>query len=155
MLKVGTKVKDFALKDANGKTHQLSDYLGKVVVVYIYPKNNTPGCNAQACGFNDALSEYKVHDIILLGISRDDENSHAKFKLRFSLSFPTLSDPTMATIKYFGAGGEKKFFGKIFRSVKRKTYIINKDGLLVHIMDQVNAKDNAQDVLEVIKRLEL
>lgn len=150
MLKIGEKVKDFSLEDADGTKHQLSDYLGKKVVVYIYPKNNTPGCNSQACSFNDNLDLYKERDIVVLGISKDSRESHQKFRDKFSLNFPTLSDPTLEVIKYFNAYGLKKTFGKEYMGVKRMTFIINEKGILTHIMEKVNAKNNALDIIKII-----
>lgn len=151
MLKIGDKVKDFTLKDASNNEHTLSNYLGKKVVVYIYPKNNTPGCNAQACSFNDEFDYFKANDIVVLGISKDSIESHLKFKNKFNLLFPTLSDEKMEVIKYFGAYGEKSMFGKKYLGVKRMTFIINEEGILTHIIEKAETKKSAQEIIELIK----
>lgn len=150
MLEVGTKVKDFELLDGNKNKHKLSDYLGKVVVIYIYPKNNTPGCNKQACTFRDNYSLYKEKDIILLGVSRDKVENHAKFVNEFRLPFPTLSDESLEVIKYFGAYGEKSLFGKKYIGVKRSTFIIDEKGILINVIPKASPSDNATEVLKLI-----
>ena len=153
MIEIGKKVKDFTLLDGNGVSHSLSDYLGKKVVIYIYPKNNTPGCNSQACSFNDNLDLYKEKDIVVLGISKDNVESHLKFKNKFDLNFPTLSDESLEVIKYFNAYGKKKMFGKEYKGVMRMTFIIDEEGTLVHIIPKVSAKNNALDVIKIIDEL--
>lgn len=153
MLEVGTKVTDFELPDAEGNLVSLSDFFGKKVVLYFYPKNNTPGCNAQACGFRDNYSLYKDKDIVVLGISNDDEASHLKFKEKFDLPFKTLSDQDLDVIKYFGAYGEKSMFGKKYLGVIRSTFVIDEQGFLVLALPKVNAKNNALDVIKLIESL--
>lgn len=153
MLEVGTKVKDFMLKDSLGNETRLSDYLGKKIVLYFYPKNNTPGCNSQACGFRDNFNEYENEDIVVLGISKDDVGSHLNFKNKFDLPFKTLSDESLEVIKYFEAYGEKSMFGKKYMGILRITYIIDENGIIIHTMPKVSAKDNAKDVLKVLKKL--
>lgn len=151
MIEVGTKVKDFKLLDGHGNAHQLSNYLGKVVVVYIYPKNNTPGCNNQACSFRDNYSLYSEKDIIILGISKDSTESHEKFNEKFKLPFTTLSDETLEVIKYFDAYGEKKMFGKKYMGVMRNTYIIDEEGILIKIIEKASPNNNAKEVLDFIE----
>lgn len=153
MLEVGTKVKDFMLKDNLGNETRLSDYLGKKIVLYFYPKNNTPGCNSQACGFRDNFNEYENEDVVVLGISKDDIGSHLNFKNKFDLPFKTLSDESLEVIKYFEAYGEKSMFGKKYMGILRITYIIDENGIIIHTMPKVSAKDNAKDVLKVLKKL--
>lgn len=153
MLKINDLVKDFSLPDANGKVHTLSSYLGKVVVIYFYPKNNTPGCNAQACSFNDEFDYFKENDIVVLGISKDSVESHSKFKNKFNLLFPTLSDESLEVIKYFGAYGEKRMFGKKYLGVKRMTYIINKEGVLTHIIPKASTKNSGKDIIKLLKEI--
>lgn len=153
MLELNTKVKDFELEDANGNMVKLSSFLGKKVVVYFYPKNNTPGCNAQACGFRDNYELYKEKGIEVIGISKDPVSSHLDFRNKFELPFITLSDPNMDVIKYFGAYGEKKMFGKPYLGVIRSTFVIDEKGYLVLSMPKVNAKDNAVDVIKLIDKL--
>lgn len=153
MLEVGTKVKDFMLKDSLGNETRLSDYLGKKIVLYFYPKNNTPGCNSQACSFRDNFNEYENEDVVVLGISKDDLESHVNFNNKFDLPFKTLSDESLEVIKYFEAYGEKSMFGKKYMGVLRITYIIDENGIIIHTMPKVSAKDNAKDVLKVLKKL--
>lgn len=153
MLEVGTKVKDFMLKDSLGNETRLSDYLGKKIVLYFYPKNNTPGCNSQACGFRDNFNEYENEDVVVIGISKDDIGSHLNFKNKFDLPFKTLSDESLEVIKYFEAYGEKSMFGKKYMGILRITYIIDENGIIIHTMPKVSAKDNAKDVLKVLKKL--
>ncbi|MCR1809415.1 thioredoxin-dependent thiol peroxidase [Haploplasma modicum] len=153
MLEVGTKVKDFMLKDSLGNETRLSDYLGKKIVLYFYPKNNTPGCNSQACGFRDNFNEYENEDVVVLGISKDDIGSHLNFKNKFNLPFKTLSDESLEVIKYFEAYGEKSMFGKKYMGILRITYIIDENGIIIYTMPKVSAKDNAKDVLKVLKKL--
>jgi thioredoxin-dependent peroxiredoxin len=153
MLEVGTKVKDFMLKDSLGNETRLSDYLGKKIVLYFYPKNNTPGCNSQACGFRDNFNEYENEDVVVLGISKDDIGSHLNFKNKFDLPFKTLSDESLEVIKYFEAYGEKSMFGKKYMGILRITYIIDENGIIIHTMPKVSAKDNAKDVLKVLKKI--
>ncbi|VEU80318.1 thioredoxin-dependent thiol peroxidase [Haploplasma axanthum] len=151
MLKKGDKVKDFTLLDANGVKHSLSDYLGKKVVVYFYPKNDTPGCTSQACGFRDEFDLYREKGIVILGISKDDVKSHEDFKNKYHLPFTTLSDESLDVIKYFGAYGEKKMFGKPYMGVLRSTFVIDEEGKLLVSMPKVDAKNNAKDVLKAIE----
>ncbi|HHW79523.1 MAG TPA: peroxiredoxin [Acholeplasmataceae bacterium] len=151
MLQVGSKVKDFSLKDSKGMTHKLSNYLGKVVVIYIYPKNNTPGCNNQACSFRDNYHLYRENNIILLGISKDSQASHEKFNNKFKLTFPTLSDESLDVIKYFNAYAEKSMFGKKYMGVLRNTYIIDEEGVLIKVIKKASPDKNALEVIEFIK----
>jgi len=151
MLEVGTKVKDFELLDGNGNKHQLSNYLGKVVVVYFYPKNNTPGCNKQACAFRDNYHLYEELDVVLLGVSGGDIESHAKFSEKFELPFPTLSDEDFKVSKYFGEYGEKSMFGKKYNGIIRSTFIIDEKGVLSNVIPKASPNDNALEVIELIK----
>lgn len=150
MLEVGTKVKDFELSDGFGNTHKLSSYLGKVVVIYFYPKNNTPGCNLQACTFRDNYYMYKEKDIVLLGISKDSVESQKKFSSKFSLPFPTLSDETLNVSKYFGAYGKKSMFGKKYMGIIRSTFIIDEKGILISVIPKASPNKNALEVIKII-----
>lgn len=154
MIKIGEKVKDFELKDGQGKTHKLSDYLGSKVVLYFYPKNNTPGCNAQACSFRDYKSIYDEHNIVVLGISKDSQSNHEQFQEKFGLTFPTLSDESLEVINYFGVYVEKSMFGKKYMGVNRSTFVIDESGVLILTMPKVDAKNNAKDVLDLIDKYE-
>ena len=151
MLEVGMKPKDFQLKDAYGKTHKLSDYLGKKVVLYFYPKDNTPGCTTQACSFRDIYQELTNEKVVLLGISTDDAMSHKNFIESYNLPFVLLSDPDHEVSSYFGSYGEKNLYGKITVGMKRSTFILNEEGVIEKVFKKASAKTNASAVLTFIK----
>lgn len=151
MLEVGMKPKDFELKDAFGKTHKLSDYLGKKVVLYFYPKDNTPGCTTQACSFRDIYQELTNEKVVLIGISTDDVMSHKKFIESYNLPFVLLSDSDHEVSSYFGAYGEKSLYGKITIGMKRSTFILNEEGIIEKVFKKASAKTNASAVLTFIK----
>ena len=151
MLEVGMKPKDFQLKDAYGKTHKLSDYLGKKVVLYFYPKDNTPGCTTQACSFRDIYQELTNEKVVLLGISTDDAISHKNFIESYNLPFVLLSDPDHEVSSYFGSYGEKNLYGKITIGMKRSTFILNEEGVIEKVFKKASAKTNASAVLTFIK----
>jgi thioredoxin-dependent peroxiredoxin len=144
-------LKDFSLFDQNGKLHSLNMYLGKWVVLYFYPKDDTPGCTKEACSFRDASSEYQKKNIIVLGISKDSVDSHKKFASKYHLNFPILSDESMDVIKSYQAWGQKKFLGKTFDGVLRITYLINPEGKLVKIYSKVNPFLHAGEILQDIQ----
>ena len=148
------KVVDFELSDAYGKIHKLSDYLGKWVVLYFYPKDDTPGCTTEACSFRDNLSELKEMGVVVLGVSKDSVKSHQKFSEKYSLNFPILSDESLEVIKAFDAYGEKKFMGKTFMGVMRKTILIDKKGKVAKVYEKVSPKEHAKEIIEDIKELE-
>lgn len=152
MIKVGDRIENLKLVEKDNK-YNLYDFINKYLVVYIYPKNNTPGCNNQACNFRDNYDELKKYGINVIGISKDSFKSHENFKNKFNLPFKTFSDESLEVIKYFNSYGEKKMFGKTYMGVFRKTFIINKDGYLIHIMD-AKAKTNANDVLNWVVEYE-
>ena len=141
MLKVGDKVKDFTLLDFNGKSHTLSNHLGKKVVVYFYPKDKTPGCTKQACDFRDNFHEIKSKNVVLIGISPDGAKSHERFINKFNLPFILLSDETKEVATYFGAYGEKVSFGKKTLGIIRSTYLIDENdlaNLLLKVIDELH-----------------
>lgn len=148
------KVVDFELKDAFEKTYKLSDYLGKWVVLYFYPKDDTPGCSVEACSFRDNLSELKDMGVVVLGVSKDSLKSHKKFSEKYSLNFPLLSDESLEVIKAYEAWGEKKFMGKTFTGVLRKTILINKKGEVAKVYEKVTPKDHAKEIIRDIRELE-
>lgn len=150
MLEAGIKVKDFSLKDAYGKTHHLSDYLGKKVVLYFYPKDDSPGCTTQACSFRDLYVKYHDLGVVLLGISDDDEASHEKFINKYQLPFVLLSDPDHEVSTYFGSWGEKNLYGKISIGMIRSTFIINEQGVIEKVYKKASAKSNPTDVLKYL-----
>jgi len=151
MLEVGTKVKDFTLKDAFGKAHALSDYKGKTVVIYFYPKDDTPGCTTQACAFRDAYDDFKKNDIVVLGISKDSPESHKLFIEKYDLPFILLSDEALDVINYFGVYVEKSMYGKKYMGVSRSTFVLNESGIISHVFEKASPSENADDILKVLK----
>lgn len=145
------KTIDFSLPDQNGKIHKLSDYKNKWVVLYFYPKDDTPGCTREACGFRDAIKTYQDKGIIILGVSKDSVTSHKKFADKYKLNFPLLSDEDKKVIKAYEAWGEKKFMGKVFQGTLRKTYLIDKTGKINKIYDKVNPLIHAGEILNDLK----
>ena len=149
MLEVGMKAPDFSLPDENGVNHKLSDYLGKRVILYFYPKDNTPGCTAQACGFSDLYPQISEKDAIVLGVSKDSIKSHKNFKEKFNLAFTLLSDSELEVIKLYDVWKEKKLYGKVSMGVLRTTYLIDENGIIINANDKVKAKDNPNQLLDL------
>ena len=150
MLETGTKAPDFELQDQNGKTHRLSDYLGKKVILYFYPKDNTPGCTKQACGFSERNPQFLEKGAVVLGVSKDTVTSHKKFEQNYNLNFTILSDPEMNVIKTYGVWQEKKNYGKVTMGVVRTTYLIDEQGVIVKAIGSVKAADNPQQMLQLL-----
>ena len=150
MLETGTKAPDFTLPDQNGDMHSLSDYLGKKVILYFYPKDNTSGCTKQACGFADRYPQFKEKGAVILGVSKDSVASHKKFEEKYGLPFTLLSDTELDVIKAYDVWKEKKNYGKVSMGVVRTTYLIDEKGYIVKAMDKVKAADNPKDMLEAI-----
>lgn len=146
-LEIGSKAPDFHLTDQYGKTHSLSDYKGSFVALYFYPKDNTPGCTQEACSIRDSYQELKDNNIVVLGINNDSLNSHKSFSDKFSLQFPLLSDTDKSITKAYGANR------LLFSLPKRKTFIIDPNGNIFKIIDKVNTKTHAQDILNLIKTM--
>lgn len=147
------KAYTFSLLDQNNKTHNLEDYKGHWVVVYFYPRDDTPGCTKEACGFRDKTQPYKDQNISILGISKDSVVSHKKFAEKYHLTFPLLSDVSAETIKAYGAWGQKKFLGKTFEGILRKTYLIDPEGQIRKTYDKVDVLSHADTILKDIKTL--
>lgn len=147
MLEQGIKAPDFTLKDKDGKEVSLSDFLGKKVVLYFYPRDNTPGCTKQACGFRDNYDKYKDNDIVVIGISKDSEKSHSNFINKHDLPFILLSDPELKAIQSYDVWKEKNMYGKKSMGVVRTTYIIDEQGNIEKVYGKVKAATNAEDVL--------
>lgn len=141
------KAKDFKLQDQDGKEHRLSDYKGKFVVLYFYPKDDTPGCTKEACGFRDTISEIQKLGAVILGVSKDSVASHKKFAEKYRLNFPILSDESKAIIKAYDAWGLKKFMGREFEGTLRKTYLINPKGEITKTYLAVNPTQHASEVV--------
>lgn len=150
MLSVGTQAPDFCLLDAQGNEVCLSDFRGKKVVVYFYPKDHTPGCTRQACAFQATMNTYQKHDVVLIGISKDSVKSHAKFSEKHGLSFRLLSDPQLSAIQAYDVWKEKKLYGKVSMGVVRCTYIIQEDGIIEKVFEKVKPDTNAQEILEYL-----
>lgn len=150
MLEVGMKAPDFVLKNQDGISCKLSDYLGKRVILYFYPKDNTPGCTAQACGFTELYPSINDKNAIVLGISKDSIKSHKNFKEKYNLSFDLLSDTELDVIKAYDVWKEKKLYGKVSMGIVRTTYLIDENGIIINANDKVKAKDNPSQVLELL-----
>ena len=146
-MNVGDIAPGFTLPDKDGKMVSLSDFAGKNVVLYFYPKDNTPGCTRQACAFAAGFAEFRKRDIVVIGISKDSSASHRNFAEKHQLPFILLSDPELQVIKSYGVWQEKKLYGKISMGVVRTTFIIGKDGVITEIMPKVKPDTNAADVL--------
>ena len=148
MLQIGTQAPAFTLPDQSGTPVSLSDFRGQKVVLYFYPKDNTPGCTRQACGFATAYEGFKEKNIAVIGISKDSVASHAKFAEKYGLPFTLLSDPERVAIEAYGVWQEKKMAGKVGMGVVRTTFIIDEEGVLTAIMPRVKPDTNAAEVLE-------
>ena len=147
MLEVGTQAPDFTLPDQNGNRHSLSDYRGKKVILYFYPKDNTPGCTKQACGFADRYPQFIEKGAVVLGISKDSVASHKKFEEKYGLPFTILSDPELVAIQAYDVWQEKKNYGKTYMGVVRTTYLIDEEGKIAKAFDKVKAADNPEQML--------
>lgn len=143
--------KNFNLPDQDGKFHKLSDFSGKWVVLYFYPKDDTPGCTKEACGFRDSLKTFEEMDVVILGVSKDSVVSHKKFAEKYHLLFPLLSDETKETIRAYDAWGKKKFLGKEVEGTLRKTYLIDPQGVIKKVYNNVNPIQHAQELMKDIK----
>ena len=147
MLEARTKAPDFTLLDKNGEQISLSDFLGKKVVLYFYPKDNTPGCSRQACAFAQSYEAFKNNDIVVIGISKDSVASHLKFAQKYELPFILLSDPELQAIQAYDVWKEKKLYGKTSFGVVRSTYIIDEQGIIEKAMPKVKPDTNAAEIL--------
>lgn len=147
MLEVGTKAPDFTLPDQNGNVHSLSDYRGKKVILYFYPKDNTPGCTKQACGFAERYPKFTEKGAVILGISKDSVASHKKFEEKYGLPFTILSDPELKAIQAYDVWKEKMNYGKVSMGVVRTTYLIDEEGKIAKAFDKVKAADNPEQML--------
>ena len=154
MLSIGTKAPEFTLEDKDGNKVSMSDFKGKRVVVYFYPKDNTPGCTRQACAFRNAYDGFKKEDIQVIGISKDSIKSHQKFAEKHELPFILLSDPDLVAIKAFDVWKEKKMYGKTALGVVRATYIIDENGIIEKVFEKAKPDTNAQEILEYLEKQE-
>ncbi|HDN2516922.1 TPA: thioredoxin-dependent thiol peroxidase [Clostridioides difficile] len=154
MLSIGTKAPEFTLEDKDGNKVSMSDFKGKKVIVYFYPKDNTPGCTRQSCAFRNAYDGFKKEDIQVIGISKDSIKSHQKFAEKHELPFILLSDPDLVAIKAFDVWKEKKMYGKTALGVVRATYIIDENGIIEKVFEKAKPDTNAQEILEYLEKQE-
>lgn len=151
LLEAGAQAPDFTLPDGEGNRISLSDFAGRKVVLYFYPRDNTPGCTRQACAFAGAFEEFRRIDAVVIGISKDSAASHKKFAEKYDLPFLLLSDPELAAIRAYGVWQEKKQYGKVSMGVVRSTFIINENGMIEKVMPKVKPDANAAEVLAYLK----
>ena len=145
--KINQPAPEFSLVDQDGKTHKLEDYLGKTVVLYFYPKDDTPGCTTEACNFRDDYSAYLDAGVVILGVSPDNVKSHQKFSTKYNLSFPLLTDENHAVCEKYGVWGRKKFMGKEYDGVFRTTFLINPEGRIKKVYENVKPADHSKEIL--------
>ena len=150
MLEVGTKAPEITLPDEQGNIHHLSDYLGKKVVLYFYPKDNTSGCTKQACAFKEHYEEFQAKDAIVIGISKDSQKSHQNFIQKYDLPFLLLSDPELEAIQAYDVWKEKTMYGKKYMGIVRSTYLIDENGMIEQALEKVKPALNAQQMLEML-----
>ena len=150
MLEIGMKAPEFTLSDKDGNAVSLSDFAGKKIVLYFYPKDNTPGCTRQACAFAGAYEGFKAKDVVVIGISKDSVASHQKFAQKYDLPFILLSDPELQAIQAYGVWQEKKLYGKVSMGVVRTTFIIDKQGNIEKVMPKVKPDTNAAEILSFL-----
>ena len=151
LLEVGTKAPDFTLPDKDGQNVSLSDFAGKKVVLYFYPKDNTPGCTRQACAFAGAYEAFRTLDAVVIGVSKDSAASHRKFAEKYNLPFLLLSDPELTVLQAYGVWQEKKLYGKVSMGVVRTTFIIDETGVIEKVMPKVKPDTNAADILAYLQ----
>ena len=152
MLEVGMKAPEFTLNDKDGQAVSLSDFKGKKVVLYFYPKDSTPGCTRQACAFAGAYDVYKEMGVEVIGISKDSMKSHQNFANKYELPFILLSDPELQAIQAYDVWKEKKLYGKVSMGVVRTTYVIDEEGVIEHVMPKAKPDTNAEDVLAYLNQ---
>lgn len=150
MLETGIKAPDFTLLNQDGESVTLSQYLGKKVILYFYPKDNTPGCTKQACGFAQLYPDFNEKGAVILGVSKDSVKSHKKFQEKYQLPFTLLSDPELHVIQAYDVWKEKNMYGKKVMGVVRTTYLINEEGIIEKAYTKVKAAQNPEDMLEVL-----
>ena len=150
MLEIGTKAPAFTLPDQNGEMRSLSDYLGKKVILYFYPKDMTAGCTKQACAFGELYPQFREKGAVVLGVSKDSVASHKKFEEKYGLPFPLLSDTEKEVIQAYDVWKEKKNYGKVSMGVVRSTFIIDENGVIEKVMPKVKPDTNAEEVLSLL-----
>lgn len=150
-LAVGDKAPDFEAKDQNGKAVSLADFKGKNVILYFYPKDDTPGYTAEACSFRDNYQSLISQGFEVIGVSTDDEKSHKKFETKYSLPFTLIADEGKEIVEAYGVWVEKNMYGKKYMGTARKTFLINGDGIIDQFIDKVDTKNSSQQILDVLK----
>jgi thioredoxin-dependent peroxiredoxin len=150
LLSVGDRAPEFKTKDQDGETVSLKDFKGKKVVLYFYPKDDTPGCTKEACSFRDGFGAFRRRKIEVLGVSVDDERSHKKFAEKFSLPFRLLADPDKKVVKAYGVWGEKNMYGRKYMGTNRVTYVIDEKGKVAAVWPKVKPEGHAEEILEAI-----
>ncbi len=151
MLEINTKAPDFSLPDQNGEMHSLEEYRGKKVVLYFYPRDNTPGCTKQACGFGELYPRFLEKGAVVLGISKDSVASHKKFEEKYGLPFTLLSDTELSAIQAYDVWKEKNMYGKKSMGVVRTTYLIDENGMIVKALGKVKTAENPQQMLDLLE----
>ena len=154
MLSVGSSAPAFSLPDQEGKIRSLKEYAGRWVLLYFYPKDDTPGCTAEACGFRDLQDKLKERGVSVLGVSADPVEKHKTFAEKFALPFPLLSDPEKKMIEKYGAWGEKTFLGKTYMGIFRMSYLIDPKGKIAKVYEKVKAEEHAEEVLHDVDALQ-
>ncbi len=150
-LNEGDKAPDFTAKDQNGKSISLADFKGKTVILYFYPKDDTPGCTAEACDFRDNYQSLVGKGFEVIGVSTDDEKSHKKFETKYSLPFPLIADESKEIVEAYGVWGEKNMYGKVYMGTMRTTFIIDANGVIKKIINKVDTKASSQQVLDLLQ----
>lgn len=150
MLTEGMPAPDFTLEDEDGKAVSLSSFRGKTVVVYFYPKDDTPGCTKEACGFRDAFDRFLAKGAVVIGISPDKSASHGRFKSKYGLPFILLADPDRTVLKIWGAWGEKSMYGKKYEGVIRSTVVVGADGTVLRTFPRVKPEGHAEEILAIL-----
>ena len=150
MLETGTKAPAFELPDQNGVMHRLEDYKGKKVILYFYPKDNTPGCSKQACGFGELYPQFVEKGAVVLGVSKDSVASHKRFEEKYGLPFTLLSDTELSCIQAYDVWKEKKLYGKVSMGVVRSTYVIDENGVIEKVFEKAKPDTNAQEILDYL-----
>ena len=153
MLEVGTKAPEFSLPDQNGDMHTLSEYAGKKVILYFYPRDNTAGCTKQACGFSELYPQFTEKGAVVLGVSKDSVASHKKFEEKYNLGFTLLSDTELSAFQAYDVWKEKKNYGKVSMGVVRTTYLIDENGIIIKAIGKVKAADNPAQMLDELSSL--
>lgn len=149
-MKPGQKAPDFTVKDESGKTVKLSDFKGRKVVLYFYPKDDTPGCTKEACNFRDGMDALRKQGAAVLGVSADSVESHKKFKEKFDLNFPLLADTDRKIIEDYGVWKEKSMYGRTYMGIERTTFIIGKDGKITHVFPKVKVGEHFDEVMQAL-----